>query len=513
MSRTRNVSRNIGWGVIEKLISLGIPFIMRTVMIYTLGELFLGLNGLFTSVLQVLNVAELGISTAIVYSMYKPLAEQNVEEVCALLSLYKKCYRVIGTIVLVLGLICIPFLENLISGDIPKEVNIYILYLMNLISIVLSYQLFSYRTSLLIANQRNDIVSRVRVIVIIIQSLFQFLSLLYFRNYYLYIACIIIGTVLNNVIAAIICKRIYPQYICKGKVSKSVINDIRKKVSGMLFQKIGGIVLAAVDTIIISAFLGLRTLAIYQNYYYIITALFGVLGIIMSSMIAPIGNSIVTESVKKNYKDFKKFNFIYVWIISWCTICLLCIYQPFMKIWVGEELMLPTHLVCLFAVYFFTHKWCDMLYIYQDACGIWWETKYIPLAAATLNLVANIIMVKVIGLAGVLISTIISVVFVYDIGYSIVLFKVYFKQKSGLKLFFIRQMFYLVSMITSIYVTGYLCSFTSNYSDYMQLIINSIICLFVPNIIFIILYHRLPEFHDTIYLMKGLLRKKLKHVF
>ena len=187
MNRIKNVSRNIFWGLFERIIALAVPFITRTVMIQTLGELYAGLNGLFTSVLQGLSLAELGIGSAITYSMYKPLAKGDIKETCALLNLNKKLYRIIGLIILGLGLCILPFLGNLIVGEIPTGVNIYILYIEYLSGIVLSYELFSYRMSFVAAIQRNDIISRVQAIIDIVQLCFQLAALYILGNYYVFI--------------------------------------------------------------------------------------------------------------------------------------------------------------------------------------------------------------------------------------------------------------------------------------------------------------------------------------
>lgn len=512
MSRTENTARNISWGVLQKAIALVLPFVTRTILIYTLGSLFLGLNGLFTSILQVLNISELGINTAITFSMYEPLAHGNDDKVNALLNFYKLCYRVIGFIVLGIGLAVMPFLPNLISGAIPEKVNIYWLYLIYLAGTFLSYELFAYRTALLVASQRSDIVSKVSSISTIIQFLLQTAILLFLRNYYLYIVVSNLTIVANNIICAYICKHIYPHLYCGGKIEKRVFNDIKKKVGGMIFQKIGGVVLTSVDTLVISSFLGLRILAIYQNYYFIITSLFGILAVIMSSMIATVGNAVALESIETNYKSFVKFNFLYIWIVGWCSICLLCMYQPFMELWVGTNLLLPDYMVILFSIYFFTHKWCDMLYVYQEACGIWWETKWVPITAAVVNLVINIVLVQFIGLAGILISTIVSVVFIYDIGYAKVLFKVYFKDKRLFRLYLFKQVFYLVTLIFTSGITALCCWQVKLNSMFLKLIINGIICVLLPNFMLGLMWRNLGEFDVAVEFVKGIIVKKIKRL-
>jgi hypothetical protein len=192
IERTKNATRNIIFGIILKVYQILVPFLMRTAMIYLMGVQYLGLNSLFTSILQVLNLAELGVGSAMIYSMYKPIAEDKNAEICALMQLYRTYYRVIGSIIAVVGLVLTPFIPKLISGDVPQEINIYVLYLLNLGATVLSYWLYAYKNSILQAHQRVDIVSKVTLVTSTIQYGLQLLVLWLFRNYYLYVIVFIV---------------------------------------------------------------------------------------------------------------------------------------------------------------------------------------------------------------------------------------------------------------------------------------------------------------------------------
>lgn len=507
-SRTKNATRNIFWGLISNIITLGMPFITRTVMICTLGMNFVGLGSLFTSILQVLSFAELGIGGALVFSMYKPIAEQDDEKVCALLAFYRRAYRIIGTVILIVGIVMLPFLKYLIKGDLPQGSNLYVLYSLYLLNNLIGYFLFAYKQSLFTASQRIDYISKIGMGLNLLSNVSQIIILLFTKNYYLYVAVIPIFTCVTNIIIGVVTDRVFPQYKCRGKIDKEELFTIKEKIGGMVFQKIGSIVLISVDSIVISAFLGLIPLGIYQNYYYIITAIFGILTILMQSIVASVGNSIASESIEKNYEDFKLFNLMYIWIIVFCSTCLLCLYQPFMKIWVGTERMFGLEMVILFVVYFFVHKWCDMLYVYQEACGIWWETKFVPLLAAITNLVINIALVNLIGLPGILISTIIAVIFVYDIGYARVLFKTYFKPLNELKNYWIRQSFYFFTMIVAAVCTYGICNIIPISSNVLRLIINAGICVIIPNLIVFLLWNKLPEFKRAIGMAKKIFAQK-----
>ena len=220
--RTKNASRNIVYGIIGKLYSIIVPFFLRTLMIYLLGTQYLGLNSLFSSVLSVLNLAELGVGSAIFYSMYKPIAEDDKDMICALMALYRRYYRIIGTIILIVGGIITPFLPVIIRVDtIPENVNIYILYWMNLAATALSYWLFAYKNCLLGSHQRGDIGSKIGMITTSITYILQILILVFLKNYYLYTFVVIGVGIINNLITAIIVDRMYPQYKPKGRLDRN----------------------------------------------------------------------------------------------------------------------------------------------------------------------------------------------------------------------------------------------------------------------------------------------------
>ena len=312
MGRTDNAKRNLIWGFIQKIVSVLIPFVSRTIMIYVLGMEYIGLNSLFASILSMLSFAELGIGSALVFSMYKPIADGDDDKVCALLAFYRRCYIVIGTIIVGCGLVILPFLDKFITGDVPSDTNIYVLFLIYLFNNAVGYFLFAYKQSILIASQRIDLVSKVNLIVSFFLNVLQIAALLIFRSYYAFIIILPVSTCVSNLWIAYVTKEHYPQYICKGMIGKEEIKVIAEKVGGLLCQKIGNIVLCNVDAIVISSFLGLRILGIYNGYFYVISTLMGFLYIIQQTLIPSVGSSIAKESKEKNYKDFSKFQYIYV---------------------------------------------------------------------------------------------------------------------------------------------------------------------------------------------------------
>ena len=330
IERTKNTLRNIVFGFCYRLLSIILPFISRTAILYILGEQYLGLSSLFTSILSFLSLAELGVGGAMVYSMYKPIAENDTITIRALLNLYCKFYRAIGTVIFVIGLCLTPFLRILIHESLPQNINIYILYLLYLLNAVLSYWLFAYKSAVLQAFQRNDVESKIAMIITPLSYAVMLETLFLTRNYYAYIIWLPIFTTITNVIRLIYVDKNFPGLEPEGEISQELRKSIVKKVKALIGTKLNTVVLNAADNIVIAVFFGLTTIAIYGNYYYIMSSIIGFLGIVYSAMTAGLGNSIAMESVEKNYRDFMKFSFMNSWLVGWFTICLICLYQPFM---------------------------------------------------------------------------------------------------------------------------------------------------------------------------------------
>jgi len=299
IERTKNAVRNISAGVSNRIINLILPFITRTVILYVMGTKYLGLTSLFSSILSFLSLAELGVGGAMVYSMYKPIAQSDNETICALMNLYKKLYRIIGVVILVLGLALMPFLNRLINDEIPGDVNLYLLYFIYLINAVLSYWLFAYKNALLQAYQRNDISTNISSVIVPVSYAVMLGCLFLTKNYYGYVIWLPIFTVITNLVRSRIVDRLFPELKPKGKVSKELSQSITKKVGALIGTKLNTVVLHAADNLVMSAFLGLTVIAMYGNYYMIMNSVVGFLGIIYSSMTAGLGNSLETDSIKK----------------------------------------------------------------------------------------------------------------------------------------------------------------------------------------------------------------------
>lgn len=504
IERTKNATRNIIFGVILRAYQIIVPFLMRTAMIYLMGVQYLGLNSLFTSVLQVLNLAELGVGSAMIYSMYRPIAEDDNTTICALMKLYRTYYRLIGLIIAVVGCILTPFIPKLISGNIPQGINIYILYLLNLGATVLSYWLFAYKNSILQAHQRTDIVSKVTLITNTIQYVLQLFVLWIFKNYYLYVIVMLVTQALTNIVTAIMADKIYPQFKPKGELHKEEIHQINQKIRDLFTAKLGGVVVGSADTIVISAFLGLTTLAVYQNYYFIMNSICGFITVIFSAITAGIGNSLVTESSEKNYNDFKKFTFIICFILCICCCCFVGLYQPFMKLWVGKKFMLSFSFVILFCILFYCLELAMVWATVKDAAGLWHSDRFRPLIGACANLIMNIVLVQVIGLYGIILSTVFSYIFISMPWLIHNLFK--FLYNESLKVYLKDLSMYILVAILATTITTIICR-KITFVGIFELVFKGIISIIIPVSIEILCYRKKEEFKESIKLVKKMLKK------
>ena len=469
-----------------------------------MGVQYLGLNSLFTSVLQVLNLAELGVGSAMIYSMYRPIAEDDNTTICALMKLYRTYYRLIGLIIAVVGCILTPFIPKLISGDIPQGINIYILYLLNLGATVLSYWLFAYKNSILQAHQRTDIVSKVTLITNTIQYVLQLFVLWIFKNYYLYVIVMLVTQALTNIVTAIMADKIYPQFKPKGELHKEEIHQINQKIRDLFTAKLGGVVVGSADTIVISAFLGLTTLAVYQNYYFIMNSICGFITVIFSAITAGIGNSLVTESSEKNYNDFKKFTFIICFILCICCCCFVGLYQSFMKLWVGKKFMLSFSFVILFCILFYCLELAMVWATVKDAAGLWHSDRFRPLIGACANLIMNIVLVQVIGLYGIILSTVFSYIFISMPWLIHNLFK--FLYNESLKVYLKDLSMYILVAILATTITTIICR-KITFVGIFELVFKGIISIIIPVSIEILCYRKKEEFKESIKLVKKMLKK------
>ena len=478
-------------------------------MIYILGMEYVGLNSLFNAILQVLNMTELGVGTAMVFSMYKPIAEDDSDKICKLMQLYKNYYRIIGLIIAVIGFAITPLVPKLINQNTQIPLNVYYLYWMNLGYTVLSYWLFAYKNSILQAHQRTDVTSKITLLINTCIYIAQFILLFITKNYYFYLLGLLLGQIVNNLVTAIVANKMYPDYQAKGKLEKSEIREINQRVKDLFTTKLGAVIQTSADSIVISSFLGLEILGQYNNYYYILFSIYGFIVIIFNSCLAGVGNSIVLETPEKNFNDLKKIALLAEWIAGFCACCLLCLYQPFIAIWTEEKNVLSMGIVICLAIYLYIITTNQMLCLYKDASGIWHADRFRPLITASINLAMNLLTVRYLGLYGVVLSTVVSMLFVGMPWLIHNLFSSVFRIKSSP--FVKRLIFYAFVAVLACASTYAICILFPKHSI-MHLVFRFVICLIVPNLFYWIIFRKTVEFREAVKLLNKVAGGRLQKI-
>jgi O-antigen/teichoic acid export membrane protein len=420
------------------------------------------------------------------------------------LAYYRKIYRTVGIIILSAGIVMLPFLRFVIKGELPPDINMYILYILYLVNTSTSYFLFAHKTALLTAIQRLDLTKIVTMIVYVVQYCLQLVALMLFRNYYLYIIWMIVGSALINVANASVARKKFPQYECRGDVTDQTKRDIMTRVKGLLICKISGVTYTSMDSIIISAFIGLSTVAIYNNYITIFNTVCSILTLVRGAMQASIGNSVASESVEKNYKDLCLWQFLFSIIATWCTSCMICLYHPFMQVWMGENMLLPVSVEVIICAWFMISIVQHPYYLYLSGNGLWNEMKWSYIFSTVFNLVMNIILGKFFGVFGIVFASFLSNLISGTFWECCIVFKQYFKRSP--KEYFIRQGMYFAVAASVCFVSYMLCGLIG-ISGWSGLIVKAGICVVVTTVSLILIYARTESFRQAVGFAKRVLRR------
>jgi len=509
MGRIENSKKNMLFSLISTLFTMVLTFANRTIFIYTLGLNYLGLNGLFTNVLSFLSIAELGIGNAISFSLYKPLATKDDIKIVSYLNLFRISYKIIGIVITIIGLCLIPFLDVFVNLDELVSINYTAIYLLFLLNTVLPYFFFSYKSSLLYADQKSYIVSKIDLMCNSTSIVVQFLALLIFNNYYLYLLVGIFAVTIKNYILAHKVDKAYPIVCDKNfiKLTKDEKKLLAKNVFSLSLTKISGIIYSSTDNIIISTFINTVTVGLYSNYTMIVNMIKSIIASLFNSLTASVGNLNAEENKEHLYLVFKRLNFINFWVYGYLFVCLNNLINVFISVWVGEFALFNTRVVLLISLMFLIPGLNNVINIYKDACGLYWQTKYRALATAIVNLVLSLILVRYIGIEGVFLGTIIAYLTTIYVKDPIVVYKECFKKSvsSYYGKLCLRVMILLFLNIICGMIVDYLSRYLNNISLFLT---TGIILTLLINIVFFLIYHKTSEFKYFSKVIKKMICKK-----
>jgi len=434
MGRIQKAGKNIIFGYLSNLVILLVNFIQRTVFIYVLGRTLSGVNGVYTDVLSVLSLTELGIGTALNYSLYKPVAERDIEKIKSYMRFYKKAYLTIAGVIAVLGIAISPFLKYILKnpGNLTvRELTLY--YYLFLFNTVISY-FVTYKYSLVNAEQKNYIQTNITTLTKMATATVQIAVLLLFRNFLFYLLAQSVVELLQKIFVTAYLNRLYP-YLRDPDVKKLTAQEtqvVATKTKALICHKIGDVARLQTDKIIISSFVNVDTAAVVDNYVYIITYVGNFVNIIFDSVISGFGNVVATESKERQYLLFKVYRFFACWLFGFGAVGFFHLLTPFIGgVWLHDSSWtLPQITVALLVIDFYLKGGRTVLLNFKIASGLFEQDRFLPLIQGAVNLVVSIVLVQKIGVTGVYVGTLISGIMANLIRPGII-YRVCFAKKAG----------------------------------------------------------------------------------
>ncbi|MGZ0876529.1 lipopolysaccharide biosynthesis protein [Priestia megaterium] len=503
--RTEQSIKNIFISIFSQLIIVALGFISRKVFLDSLGVNYLGVNGLLTNVLSMMALVEGGIGLSIVYNLYKPLAESDRKKVIALVQLYKKVYKILALITLLISLCLYPFLEHLMKEG-ESISNITIIYFLFVAKNIVSY-LNAHKWSLINADQRGYVLVRMELFFQVTTTVAKILVLIATENYILYLLIEFFIYIIQNITNGIIVNKRY-SYI-KTKTKHSIDNDtkenLKKNVKALFLHNIGGFCVFGTDNILISSFVSIATVGLYSNYTMITQQLASLISPLLGGIGASVGNLIATESNEKNYSVFKIAYLMNFWIYSFSLIFLYNLLEPFINWWLGDGYLLDNVAFIFILINFYLNGMRTAISTFKNKAGLFVQDKYAPLFEGLINLVFSLVLVKYLGLTGIFLGTAISTLSTVFWTQPVIVYKNVFKRSVWS--YFKSYSFYALLTIGTCFITTIACNNFVEGGNFISLLLKGIICLVIPNSIYVIVFFKTAEFQYLTNILKSNLFK------
>lgn len=490
-SRTEYSVRNTTMAMVSKIVAVLMGFATRVVFTHTLSESYVGVNGLFSDLLNVLALSELGVGTAITYALYKPIATGDIEKQKSLMKLYQTMYRIIAGFVLIAGLAVIPFMDVLIKNQ-PEIDHLIVIYLMYLANSVLSY-LMIYKKTLIDAHQLSYLGEVYQMTAIIVQDVLQIILLLTTHNFILFLIVYMICTIGNNVAISKKADALFP-YLKEKKVTplpEEERKGIFKNIRAMLMHKIGDVVVNNTDNLLLSSIVGIISVGCYSNYYLIIGSVHQLMGQVFRGITASVGNLGATEESGRVKRIFECSFFVGQWMYGFAAICLYELLNPFVEISFGKQYVFPMGVVLILCINFLITGMRQATLVFRDSLGLFWFDRYKSLANALLNLVISIFLAYQYGTAGVFAGTAISTLLTSFWVEPWILYR--HSLKTPVLPYFKRYGMY-VAVIGMAWIVTHLACGLRGGNVWQLLGIRILTCTILPNVILGICYYRTGEF-------------------
>ena len=509
-SRTHYSILNITTGVLGYIVNTIFGFICRIIFVRCLASDYLGINGLFTNILTMLSLAELGIGSAIVYALYKPLAENDQEKIASLVNFYGKAYKIIGIVVGIIGLIVLPFLDLIIREQPNIKESITVIYLLYLFNTSSTY-FFSYRSSLLMAAQQSYLVTGLNYVVTICQSIIQMIYLLLTKEYYGYLIIQTVGTFIYNFTISKIAVKKFP-YIAKKDIKaldkeekKSLVNNIRD----LTLYKMSGLLVNSTDNIIITYFNGLSVSGITSNYTLFTSTLTSLLNQIFNGINSSVGNHNALVENEAKEKMFNNINLINFWLFGWAAVGVIFVSSDLVGLCFGSDYIMSIEIPIVLALNIYMVGMQNAVWTYKNTMGIFHYGRFMQFGTAILNIFFSILLGNILGVFGILFASAIARALtntwydpycVYNYGF-----------KTDPKKYFKKYLKYLIIILIDVTACYGICLFI-DFNYLINVILKIIICSLVTNIFFILCFKSTPEYSYIKRILLNIFYKLMKKI-
>lgn len=519
MSRTQNSILNFITNLGSSLLLVVLNFVTRSMFIRYLGTSYLGIEGLFSNILTMLSLAELGFGSAIVFKLYKPIEEQDRPRILVLMKLYRKTYFILGCVIAAVGICLIPFLPSLVKDYhrfADLGLNAVIIFLLYLFNSVASYWFFAYKSAFVQASQKTYLLNLLGYAVAIVNSICQILVLVFLRSFILYLSVQIFFAVLTNLLYALVCDKRYP-YIrekTSERISKEELKEFFKDCASLLLYRGSNTITTASDNVVLSAMVGLETVGYYANYLSIKTALRSLLYTFLSAVQASLGSIYSTGNLEWSRLVFRVVNFCTVLLYGIGAIGLAVLMDDFIQLWIGSEYIVTswlyngqtvsTPIALLIGIEIFTYGQVLYCSIFRNAMGLFQELKFRPVASILVDLAICILTIPYLGIAGCVLSTIVSHLTTNLIFDPIVICKHGLKQSPWG--YFLRNLSYKLVIILAGLLAWWVCGLIP-FDGIAGFLLRGVVCVLVPSFSMVICFCRTTEFSFLLNTVKTLLHK------
>lgn len=513
-SRTKNSILNLLTGFGGQLFTTVLSFVVRTVFIRTLGKEYLGINGLFSNILSMLSLTEFGLDTAINFKLYKPLAEHDECRIRVLMKFYRNAYRIVGAVILVLGLCLIPALPLLIKDYDSLEalgINAVLIFVLFLLQSVSSYLFFASRSAIIKADQKQHIVDISEWCVSIFKTVSSIVILLMFKNFVLYTASIIAFSILQNFVNAIIAKRLYRYAFTptKDKLSKEELVDTFKDLSAVFVNKANNVVVKSTDNIVLSAFIGLAIVGLYSNYLLFYTTIRSILSRVYTAFKASAGNLFAIESTKTKYQFFENMNYLSALLFGTACVGVAVVADELITVWIGSEYVIPQPFALLVGI--------EILFVglklnlgqIRNVAGAFRQMWFRPILGIIINLGVSIVFVQFLGIYGVLIGTIAADVLANFLVDPSIIHKHVFENIKPVSTYYFRNFLYFLVLAVVGLLDWLFCQNVLVGYGWLSVIVHAVVCGASVPLSFLLVFRKR---HETAYFLdkaRSILRRKI----